>query len=270
MATTEPDADLTLIRKVEEATLAGWPSLATVVDGSWILRFAIGQTGRANSVTVLDPDDGGDVKVRMATAAALYQARQLLPLYRVTPLTPQTIIDQCDQFGYRRFNETRVLWHDGLTSKDTAGSEARIDIKSEVSDEWLDAVAAFSDFTSAKRDGLAAKLPLIAVPAAFIIARLDNQPIATVMAVAYDGRMGILDLAVAPEFRRRGLARQIIDAAVGWGIDNFARPIWLQVVADNQPAEALYKSMGFRQIYSYHYRTPNSDPRIPGDGGNEL
>ena len=37
---------------------------------------------------------------------------------------------------------------------------------------------------------------------------------------------------------------------------------WLQVEAANEPALALYGSLGFTEVYRYHYRQP------PGEEGN--
>jgi len=49
------------------------------------------------------------------------------------------------------------------------------------------------------------------------------------------------------------LCRQLLHAARLRG----ARHAYLQVEADNQPARAVYRSLGFVDAYAYHYRARN-------------
>jgi ribosomal protein S18 acetylase RimI-like enzyme len=39
-----------------------------------------------------------------------------------------------------------------------------------------------------------------------------------------------------------------------WGEDHGAQKVFLQVETDNEPALALYESMGFKTLYTYWYR----------------
>jgi ribosomal protein S18 acetylase RimI-like enzyme len=41
-----------------------------------------------------------------------------------------------------------------------------------------------------------------------------------------------------------------------WALGRGAAFAWLQVEADNEPAIALYRSIGFAEAYRYHYRSP--------------
>ena len=54
----------------------------------------------------------------------------------------------------------------------------------------------------------------------------------------------ILNLAVSPGFRRRGIGR----ALVGSLLAGFTGPIFLEVRPSNEAAIALYKSLGFQEI----------------------
>ena len=57
----------------------------------------------------------------------------------------------------------------------------------------------------------------------------------------------IANVAVHPDFRRRGIARSLTQAAIAHAQRSRAKEIWLQVDAANQPAQKLYRGMGFEQ-----------------------
>jgi ribosomal protein S18 acetylase RimI-like enzyme len=53
-------------------------------------------------------------------------------------------------------------------------------------------------------------------------------------------------LAVDPAFRRRGVARRLMDAAADEAVKRGARALKLRVLAPNTSARALYESCGFK------------------------
>lgn len=71
----------------------------------------------------------------------------------------------------------------------------------------------------------------------------------------------ILNLAVAPAGRRRGLGRalveEILEVLAGRGV----RSVYLEVRESNAPARALYAAHGFREVgrRSHYYRRPVED-----------
>jgi len=69
-----------------------------------------------------------------------------------------------------------------------------------------------------------------------------------------DDHMGLFDVLVMPEARRRGLARRVSESLYAWAYSQGARFAYLQVVATNQSALPLYASQGFRTAYGYEYR----------------
>lgn len=50
---------------------------------------------------------------------------------------------------------------------------------------------------------------------------------------------------VAPEVRRQGIGRRLLDEALSWGRSSGARQAELWVVADNGPAYSMYLAAGF-------------------------
>src|SRR5271156_537147 len=61
--------------------------------------------------------------------------------------------------------------------------------------------------------------------------------------VAAEGEL--LNLAVAPERRQRGVGRELLDAALECAREAGAQKIFLEVRASNVGARALYASLGF-------------------------
>jgi hypothetical protein len=72
-----------------------------------------------------------------------------------------------------------------------------------------------------------------------------------------DDWVGFRGIEVAPEQRRGGLARAIMAALLEWGAGLGATTAYLQVLGHNEPALALYGSMGFQTHHAYAYLTPS-------------
>ena len=60
--------------------------------------------------------------------------------------------------------------------------------------------------------------------------------------------MHILNLAVHPEHRRRGLARQLLAEGLAQARTLGAELAWLEVRTSNLAARSLYESFGFREV----------------------
>jgi ribosomal-protein-alanine acetyltransferase len=59
-----------------------------------------------------------------------------------------------------------------------------------------------------------------------------------------EGECELLNLVVAPEFRRRGVARELLAPLLG----RRGTVVFLEVRESNQAARNLYKSMGFKEV----------------------
>lgn len=62
------------------------------------------------------------------------------------------------------------------------------------------------------------------------------------------GEIQILNIAVRRNFRRRGVARKLIEAAIRKGLDDNARSVTLEVRQSNFAARKLYESLGFKVV----------------------
>jgi ribosomal protein S18 acetylase RimI-like enzyme len=78
----------------------------------------------------------------------------------------------------------------------------------------------------------------------------------------------IANVAVHPDFRRRGIARALTIAALEKTRQRRARATWLQVRHDNPAALSLYKSMGFQERArrtTWHLEAKPHRTEMPGD-----
>ncbi|MDI6854281.1 MAG: ribosomal protein S18-alanine N-acetyltransferase [Deltaproteobacteria bacterium] len=62
------------------------------------------------------------------------------------------------------------------------------------------------------------------------------------------GEMHVMNLAVHPRHRRRGVAKALLREAMHRARDQGAVVAWLEVRPSNQAAQTLYKSFGFRKV----------------------
>jgi ribosomal-protein-alanine N-acetyltransferase len=71
----------------------------------------------------------------------------------------------------------------------------------------------------------------------------------------------VLNVGTAPEARRRGVARALMDRAVALGRKKGARLSTLEVRRSNAPAIALYRALGYREagVRPGYYAEENED-----------
>lgn len=94
----------------------------------------------------------------------------------------------------------------------------------------------------------------------------DGKPVGltNVIRMGATDRWIIGNVAVLPEYRRRGIARKLVEASVQFAKDRKAKSIILDVVAGNVPAYTLYEALGFE-----HY-ADNVNLSYDGDGAVEA
>jgi ribosomal-protein-alanine acetyltransferase len=113
---------------------------------------------------------------------------------------------------------------------------------------------------------------LIAAPQSIALVALTGNAIVGYAMARHAADSGeILNLAVDPDHRRKGIAAHLIDALLEGLRARDVREVYLEVRESNGPARALYRDKGFtvagmRRAY---YRYPTEDAlvlRLPLDG----
>lgn len=78
-------------------------------------------------------------------------------------------------------------------------------------------------------------------------------------------RWVLANVAVSPGYRRRGIARQMVEAAIDKARERSATALHLQVERDNPPAHRLYQQLGFENL-----TTRTNWRRAPGSFGEPI
>ena len=78
------------------------------------------------------------------------------------------------------------------------------------------------------------------------------------------GETDMMNIAVHPDYRRRGIAAKLVDALVADLKTMESHCLTLEVRASNAPARALYEQLGFQEIgcRKNYYRSPREDGLI--------
>jgi GNAT superfamily N-acetyltransferase len=101
--------------------------------------------------------------------------------------------------------------------------------------------------------------------------RAEGKVVGNVSLMPVDRRIGryvIANVAVHPEYRRKGIARSMVEACLEYAQEKSATELLLQVERDNNAAQVLYASLGFKALTTRtKWVRPNSHTRslIPSD-----
>lgn len=77
------------------------------------------------------------------------------------------------------------------------------------------------------------------------------------------GELHVLNVAVHPDWRRRGIGRRMVEHVIAEALGAGAKRAFLEVRRHNVPAIALYESLGFREVGRRHnYYGPGEDALV--------
>jgi len=79
------------------------------------------------------------------------------------------------------------------------------------------------------------------------LAASDAAPLGVILCRVAGGEMEVLTVGVTPAARRRGVGRALMAAALPPARQRGATQVFLEVAVDNDPAIALYETLGFRK-----------------------
>lgn len=242
------------VRRFEAAGFRAWPASAVQYDGTWVLRLNSGHPAkRLNSVNPLDPSDVRNIEERVGRAMRRFAAYGRPLTFRLSPLSGPELSDYFDREGWQTLSESLVMSAD-LDAVPVGDAITQIPLKD--IGRFMDAAMDVHAMDPSLRPGLTEIIDSIKPEAGLFILEEDGEPVATAICV-HDGDLaGLFEVATGPRVRGKGHGRRVILSALKWARLRGARQAWLQVEVTNEPALKLYDSIGFTELYRYHYRRP--------------
>lgn len=232
----------------------GWPALERAPLDDWTLRAADGVTNRANSV--LTAGEVADLPGAVEAAERWYAERGLPAVFQVSPATPAALARELARRDYREHSATAILVAERAHVARAAASEpadaGAFEVSTSPPPGWLDTWWAVDG-----RGGAAERATVVRIlaggPALYAWAGPAEAPDAVARLALADDWGGLYAVATLPAARRRGLARALAAALAARAGDHGVDRLWLQVLADNAGAIALYASLGFVPASGYSY-----------------
>lgn len=249
-----PASVLAIVRRYEAAGFRAWPAAAVHYDGTWVVRLTAGLPAkRLNSVNPLDPGDTQHIAERIVRASRRFDAYGRPLTFRMSPLSGQVLSKHLDEAGWSLFDESLVM---RLPLKEMELGAAMDQIPLKDISRFIGAAIRTGGSDASLRAGLSEVIGAIQPEAGLFALEDGNEPLATLICV-HDGDLaGLFEVATEKSARNKGHARNLILSALKWARLRGAREAWLQVEAGNVAALSLYRSLGFAEVYRYHYRRP--------------
>ncbi|MBF4622848.1 GNAT family N-acetyltransferase [Clavibacter sp. VKM Ac-2872] len=261
MAALDPRAAAALLDDLADR---GWPAEHRERHGGWILRAAGGVTKRANSALPVGPV--ADPEAALDAVEAFARAHGIDACVQVSPASePADLPARLAARGYVAEARTLVQVADAadvaerLADAAPADPALRITVADAPDEAWLDAWWSVDGRGGSAELDVARRI-LERGPSVHAAVRDGDRVLATARLALVGSWGGLFAVATRPEARRRGLSRAVMGAAVDAGRDRGITALWLQVVAENEGARALYDGLGFRPASRYEYWARTRQP----------
>jgi ribosomal protein S18 acetylase RimI-like enzyme len=149
--------------------------------------------------------------------------------------------------------ESLTLFAESLARADSG--RGAVDLTEAPNAEWLDAMGALQRYGENERAVYRGIVGLLNLPSVFAAVRQEGRIVSAAYGVLSGSLVCFESVVTDPAWRGRGIARAMLSSILAWAAARGATASCLQVQADNAPALALYRRLGFRtELYRYHYR----------------
>jgi ribosomal protein S18 acetylase RimI-like enzyme len=234
---------------IEPVADAAWPARERERLGGWRLNATDGFSLRINACWPLGEPDR-DPEAAIDAVEAFYAERGLPVRFKLTDgaTSPIDLADRLERRGYTPHGETLLM-----TGPVVGAADPEVVLSADPDPAFEALLVASAKGNAADARERLEALGRIPAPARFARLTVEGRT-AALGACAVDGEaVGIFGMRTDPDFRRRGLARRVLDALLAEAAGLGARTAYLQVEEANTPAIALYAARGFSTAYRYRY-----------------
>ena len=248
-------------REAELRVVRMFPGTATEPLGEWLLRTDPAPIGRlykrVNSCLALG-SPGLPLPEAAAAVQQWYAARDRDPLAQVE--AGSDVESGLLGLGWRPLDHGEAELRLGSISRTLRGLRARAAAPQPADPQSADPQPA--DRQSADPDPSAEPaLRAVVAPESgeervLVVVPGSGEPLAEGRAVLDGDWLGLHDLRVRIDQRRRGLAREVMGTLLDWGAERGALTAWLHVETDNVAARSLYDDLGLGVHHVVRYLEP--------------
>ena len=234
------------IRDIEAAANATWPALETAQIGDWLLRASGKFTLRANSALPLGPppygNPGIDIHEGISRVIDFYSAHNLPAVFHIPLPTYGQLEELLREEGWVEKVTVLVMVADIGDFQEAQRATGNWEIESSPTEEWL----------NFHNDHGVAQI-MKGVPARYAGLRINGVLVAGGRAAIHEKWCALSRLYVHPDFRRQGIAKELVQNLLKDAKDLGATKSLLQVDESNLEAISLYEKLGFAVHHSYVY-----------------
>jgi N-acetylglutamate synthase len=241
--------DRELVRALEERLVNVWPSVEILLMDGWVVRFANGYSGRANSASAIVLDAPLSPAL-LDEFERLYRNAGLKPSVRVTPVAADGAESLLLARGYRVKDHSRIMTLD-VSGWRERPSHPDIDFDPRPTDAWAEGVSARQSPDKRDPSQLMGIVGRIRVPAGFATLRLGGEAVGFGMCAIDRGWAELGSIMLDARYRGRGHGRALVDAMLVFAAGQGASAAFLQVDATNAAAISLYRGLGFEDRGGY-------------------
>ncbi|WP_152657893.1 GNAT family N-acetyltransferase [Oceanobacillus sp. CFH 90083] len=250
----ENENDTDLIYQIEKLAVNAWPSLIQMDLENWRLRAAFGVTKRANSVHTIGPMP--EKEGWLASVEQFYQEKSISPCFYISDVSPPELDSLLETKGYQKLDPSFIMGASCMkVLQNTFPNEAfTIQSSSEIDADWIHHFIRLSESSPDNYEAYSQILSAIKPVKNFISIYTEGKVVGVGSNVVENGWGCISNIVVDKNYRRRGIAVQLIKQLTEWAVMHDASHVYLQVIGENNPARKLYDKLGLHMISGYHYR----------------
>ena len=245
------------ILDIEQAAFASCPANEQSSVPGFILRSNGGYTKRANSANQITTLTTG-LETVIESCEDYFLERRQTSVFRLLSTCDANLLDQTLALkGYWPIEKTYVM-----TQSVGLADNAKQVIEQLPKNKWIDNFYQISTESDNYRQQHLQMVKSISAPHCMAIQRdIQGNIAAQGIGVVENGYFGIFNIVTSKASQRQGLSQKLIAGLMNWAYAIGGHTAYVQVRAKNFPVVALYKKLGYQELYHYWYRVREGNAR---------